>query len=203
MRRGDLVEADFRAACRFRQVAWDIETSGLDWEHERIGTTQLLIPNRGIVIVQVAGCRERPELLSRLLEDQSVQKVFHFALFDLTFMVRHWGVDPKNIACTKVASRILNPEGPHSLQDLLAGHLAITLNKSQSAVRTSDWERQTLLTRQIDYAADDVRYLLMLYDKLVRELVRANLLPLAQSCFAFLPHRVQLELHRTADPFRY
>jgi ribonuclease D len=142
-------------------------------------------------------------VLSRLLEHDSIQKVFHYALFDVSFMARWWNVKPRNIACTKVASRVLAPEGPHSLQDLLAAHLGIRLNKSDSRVRTSDWRRETLLDEQIEYAANDVRYLLALHDKLQTELGRVGRTELAQQCFAFLPKRVQLEISGTGDPFRY
>mgnify|MGYP006194651211 CR=1 FL=1 len=40
-----------------------------------------------------------------------VQKVFHHAPFDLRFMVAQWNVTPRNIACTKVASKMLSGAG--------------------------------------------------------------------------------------------
>ena len=56
-------------------VAWDIETSGLDWRNNRIGTCQLFNPNgyNQIAIVKIG--EERPENLCDILENHLIIKI--------------------------------------------------------------------------------------------------------------------------------
>ena len=96
---------------RSRRIAWDIETTGLDWRRERIGTCQLFAEAVGAVVVSVG--KDRPSALARLIEDSTVEKVFHHAPFDLRFMVSAWQVLPAAIRDTKVASKILDPAAPN------------------------------------------------------------------------------------------
>jgi hypothetical protein len=56
---------------------------------------------------------DRPSALARLIEDNTVEKVFHHAPFDLRFMVSAWQVSPAAIRDTKVASKILDPAAPN------------------------------------------------------------------------------------------
>jgi ribonuclease D len=86
-----------------RRIAWDIETTGLDWRQERIGTCQLFAEAVGAVVISVG--EDRPSALARLIEDSTVEKVFHHAPFDLRFMVSAWQVLPASIRDTKVASK--------------------------------------------------------------------------------------------------
>jgi hypothetical protein len=56
----DLVEgdvtSDFEPAARdAATVAWDIETSGLDWRLDQIGTCQLHVPDVGTQIIRMNG----------------------------------------------------------------------------------------------------------------------------------------------------
>jgi ribonuclease D len=99
--RGDLTDEAFSALSRADRVAWDIETSGLDWATERIGTCQLHSVETGTIVIQVYGDAS-PKRLRELLADTQVLKVFHHAPFDLRFMTAHWSVEPANVACTKL-----------------------------------------------------------------------------------------------------
>src|ERR1700761_1648462 len=107
------------------RIAWDVETTGLDWRQERLATCQLFAEGVGVVMVRTAD--GYPRRLAALLEDPAVEKVFHHAPFDLRFMVHAWGIQPASIRCTKVASKLLTPDAPnetHSLQQLVARNLA-------------------------------------------------------------------------------
>src|SRR5689334_3155488 len=95
------------AVAESRTVAWDIETSGLDWKTERIGTCQLFIPGGLAAIVKVK--RQPPRGLITILNDPNTIKIFHHAMFDLRFMTHAWGASPRNIADTKIASKLLDP----------------------------------------------------------------------------------------------
>lgn len=185
-----------------RTVAWDIETNGLDPQEARIGTCQLHAHDVGTFIVtHVADAP--PPLLSALLADRKVLKVFHHAPFDLSFMMLAWGVKARNVACTKIAVKLLRPTAPSeqfSLKYLMARYFGIRLDKS---TRFTDWMADTLSPRQVDYAVNDVVKLLDLYRLLVSEMGQRELLDLYGRCVQFLPTHVELRLHGCADPFSY
>lgn len=199
---GDLSEDLARAFANANRIAWDVETTGLDWRQDRLATCQLFAEGVGVVVVRAAV--GRPKRIAALLEDPAVEKVFHHAPFDLRFMVHRWDVRPGSIRCTKVASKILSPDMPneaHSLQQLASRHLGVSLTKGP--VRTSDWTATSLTEDQLTYAAGDVLHLLALLDALLAELDRMNLRRLYDDCCAFLPARVSLELANYPDVFAY
>src|SRR5688572_22081989 len=109
----DSTAAKLRAAGR---VAWDIETTGLDWDSDRIATCQIYSVDTGPIIVQLNG--HVPTQLCGLLRDEQVVKVFHHAPFDLRFMRAQWGVQARNVKCTKIASKLLFPTLPSEAHSL-------------------------------------------------------------------------------------
>jgi ribonuclease D len=201
--RGDLPGEYLRALRQVPLVAWDVETSGLDWRTARIGTCQLYAESVGPVVVSV-GSRSKPANLASLLGDATVPKVFHHAPFDLRFMMHEWDVTPASIRCTKVASKLISPHAPneaHSLQSLASHYLGVVLEKG--AVRTSDWTARRLTPEQLRYAAADVMYLPSLLRALEVALSQAGLADLYDGCCRFLPTRVALELGDYPDVFAY
>lgn len=185
-----------------RRIAWDIETTGLDWRRGTIGTCQLFSEAVGAVVVSVG--EDRPASLARLIEDSTVEKVFHHAPFDLRFMVSAWQVSPVAIRDTKVASKLLDPAAPnetHSLQHLVGRYLGVSLPKG--AVRVSDWSASELTNEQVRYAAGDVMHLLRLLDAMEAALRASGRAELYDSCCGFLPARVMLELGDFPDVFAY
>lgn len=196
---GDLDQEAFRRACDASLLAWDIETTGLDWRTERIGTVQI---HGGDFIFIVRQLRHRPHRLAALVENPEILKILHHAMFDLRFLASHWGLTPANVACTKIASKLCNPDSPnedHSLAALTARYLGVTLDKT---LRTSNWDG-ALEQAQLRYAAEDVRHLPALYERLDDELRQIGLLDLRDRCYAHLPTRVELEVGGFPDVFAY
>ena len=196
----DVADEYTRCVCRAGIVAWDTETSGLDWRKDRIGICQLYAPNEPVAIIKVGDIP--PKKLRSLLSDASVRKVFHHAMFDLRFVSYHWKVLPQNIACTKIASKLLDVknENKHSLQSVLKQHLGVVIDKNE---RLSNWLSSKLTEEQISYAARDVMYLLSLLDVLERELRSRGLLEFAHKCFAHIPARVRLDILGYGDIYTY
>src|SRR5919112_322278 len=126
------------------------------------------------------------------ISDDSVLKIFHYARFDLAVLFHTFGVMPRPVYCTKVASRLVRTyTDRHGLKDLLRELLAVEISKQQ---QSSDWGADALTQAQIDYAASDVLHLHALKERLDRMLERENRLGMAPQCFAFLPARAQLDL---------
>jgi ribonuclease D len=202
----DLVEGDvsseFEWAVRdARIVAWDIETSGLEWRFDRIATCQLHVPGIGTQVIQMNG--HQPERLRELLISERVTKVFHHAPFDLRFMRHHWKAHARNVACTKVLSKIVRPEAAseeHSLKPTLQRFLGITLDKSQ---QVSDWLSPSLSREQLQYAVRDVEYLVPLLETLMDEARASGVADIAERTFAYLPTRVETDVRGCGDVFAY
>jgi ribonuclease D len=184
------------------RIAWDIETNGLDPKAAHIGTCQLFAPEVGAFVV-TGLANETPPNLSRLLANVGVLKVFHHAPFDLSFMTASWSTRAQNVACTKIAAKLLNPSAQaedYSLKYLMMANFGLALDKS---VRFTDWLSRDLTRRQVEYAIMDVVKLLELYDLLRGELEDQQLLGLYERCCAFLSTHVEARLHGVADPFKY
>lgn len=197
---GDLDEQAFEQALEAETIAVDIETTGLDWRHDEIGTVQVHVADTTYVI-QVNG--RTPNHLKAVLEDTRIRKVLHHAMFDLRFLARRWHVTPANVACTKIASKLAEPEAPkqqHSLAPLVERYLGVSLDKSE---QTSAWTADRLSDAQIRYAADDVRYLVPLLSRLEERLHEEGRDGLRDRCFAQLPTRVELEVGEFPDVFAY
>ncbi len=132
-------------------VAVDTETSGLDWATDQLHLCQLFSPGTGSVLLRRV--RPAPSELAGVIGDPGVLKVLHHAPFDLKFLAARLGVRARSVACTKAASRLLDPNLPaadHSLQALLRRHLGVTVAKG--SVRTSDWGAPVLSAEQVcDY----------------------------------------------------
>lgn len=198
---GDLTLEIFQKAATVALVGWDIETSGLDWRTDKIGTCQIAVQDRVVIVVLDRGVR--PPLLATLLESDSVRKVFHHAPFDLRFMAYQWGVTVRNVACTKIASKILRPglsAGDHSLKPLLQRQLNVRIEKGQ---QVSDWLAPTLTAEQLEYAAADVAHLTELYQSLLVECRDEGLEGEIEASYSYLPVRVSLDLRGSGDVFAY
>jgi ribonuclease D len=181
-------------------VAWDIETSGLDWRSDLIATCQIQIPQAKTAKIRIG--TTTPRRLVELLLNPAVKKIFHHAMFDLRFMSYRWNVVPQTIACTKIAAKILDGESTesHSLKVLVERHLGIMLDKTE---QTSNWLAPHLTTNQLEYAARDVIYLASLLEVLEQRLRNRALLSLAHACFSHIPTRVQLDILGYGDIYMY
>ena len=101
------------------------------------------------------------------------------------------------VYCTKIASKLCRTyTDRHGLKDLCRELLGIDISKQQ---QSSDWGADELTINQKDYAAGDVLYLHQIKAKLDSMLVREKREALAESCFAFLTTRTQLDLDGFAD----
>jgi ribonuclease D len=186
--RGDL-PADYQPG---PSIAIDTETLGLNPHRDRLCVVQISKGDGTADVVQILRDAPLPENLIRILGDESVLKIFHFARFDLAVLFHYLGVMPRPVYCTKIASRLTRTyTDRHGLKDLVRELLGVDLSKQQ---QSSDWGADTLTQAQLDYAASDVLHLHALKEKLDVLLERENRVGIAQQCFDFLPARAQLDL---------
>jgi ribonuclease D len=173
-------------------VAVDTETMGLNPGRDRLCLVQLSAGDGVCHLVQIAPGQTEAPLLTALLTDAKVLKIFHFARFDLGILKHALGVGVAPVYCTKIASRLARTfSDRHGLKDLAKDLLNIELSKQQ---QSSDWGAADLSTEQLRYAAADVLHLHRLKERLDEMLAREDRVRLAQACFDFLPIRVELDL---------
>jgi DNA polymerase I-like protein with 3'-5' exonuclease and polymerase domains len=100
--------------------------------------------------------------------------IIHNAAFELRWLGVKFGLWPQRIFCTQTASRILTPlKGvSHKFGDVLERYLGVKLPKDQGG---SDWGAFSLNEEQIEYARNDVRYLIQLAGVLSKALVEKEL----------------------------
>jgi ribonuclease D len=180
-------------------VAIDTETRGLVIPRDRLCLVQIGDESGNISLVKYTGA-PTPNL-KKLLESESTIKLFHFARFDVAVLKHYLDCDVKPIWCTKIASKLVRTyTDRHSLKDLVKEFMSIELDKQD---QTSDWAKDTLSSSQIQYAANDVRYLIPIYRQLKLILARENLSELCESVIAFLPTLAVLDLQGRKDIFEH
>ena len=103
------------------------------------------------------------EALVPLLVDPAILKVMHSAGEDLVAFKRACGVVPQPLFDTQIAAALAGVGVGMGYQRLVQDTLGIALVKGETR---SDWLRRPLSQAQLDYAADDVRHLFALHDRL-------------------------------------
>ncbi|MBF0614939.1 MAG: ribonuclease D [Magnetococcales bacterium] len=188
--RDDLDQERQQLYLESRCLAIDTETMGLKTRRDRLCLVQMCNENGVITLVQI---RNMPApRLQTVLESERVEKIAHFARFDMA-AIRHWlGMDLRPVFCTKIASRLTRTfTDRHGLKDLAAELLGVEMNKEQ---QSSDWAAERLTDKQIAYASADVIHLVALKERLEWLLEREGRLELARACMGFLRHRAALDL---------
>ena len=186
--KGDLPDGiDFGAA-----VAVDTETQGLSMVRDKLCLVQLSAGDGDAHIVQVNRQTYDCPNLKALMADEKVEKIFHFARFDVAVMKRDLGVTITPVYCTKIASALVRTYTDlHGLKNLCKELLNVDLSKQQ---QSSDWASESLSKAQLAYAASDVLYLHQLQRILTARLMREERYDMAKACFEFLPTRADLDL---------
>lgn len=179
------------------RVAVDTETLGLSLVRDSLCLVQLSAGNGEAHLVQLDRKTYDCPRLKALLADTQVEKILHFARFDVAMIERDLGVTLSPVFCTKIASKLVRTyTDRHGLKDVTREIVGIELSKQQ---QSSDWGAAELSEAQLKYAAEDVLYLHQVRDGLMAMLEREGRLELAKACFDFLPTRARLDLAGWAE----
>lgn len=173
-------------------VAVDTETLGLSLVRDKLCVVQLSAGDGSAHVVQLDRDTYDAPNLKALLADTNIEKIFHFARFDLAMVSKWLGVRCAPVFCTKIASKLCRTyTDRHGLKDVSRELVGVDMSKAQ---QSSDWGADTLSDAQLSYAASDVLHLHAIRDKLNMMLEREGRKDLAQACFDFLPSRADLDL---------
>jgi ribonuclease D len=173
-------------------IAIDTETTGLNLKRDRLCVIQISSGNGDAHLVRFDKGNYQAPNLRKLLSDEEVLKIFHFARFDLAVLKLHLNLEIENIYCTKIASKLTRTySDAHGLKAICRELLGVELSKDQ---QSSDWAVNNISEEQIKYAASDVLHLHRLKEKLDEMLIREDRMEIANQCFKFLPTRAVLDL---------
>jgi len=183
-------------------IAVDTETMGLRPWRDRLCVVQLCDPQGRVSVVRILRGQTKAPNLQKLLEAPQITKVFHFARFDMAAFQYHLNIAVWPVFCTKIASKLARTYAPrHGLKDVVMELERVELDKT---AQSSDWGNALNLSEeQLRYAANDVRFLLSVRQKLTEMLQREERLDLAESCFQCLPTFVNLDLLHYEDIFEH
>ena len=177
-------------------IAIDCEFMGLDIERDRLCLVQISNGNNDAYIIQLSKDNYKAPNLKKILSDDKIKKIFHYARADLAFIYRYLEVEIKNVECTKIMSKICRSyTDKHGLKDLIKEFIGIDISKS---LQSSDFGGK-LSDKQLQYCANDVVYLHKIFKALNDNLKRENRIHLYEEAKKFINTRVKLDLAKFTD----
>ena len=198
----DLTEELFNVYKSSKYLAIDTEAMGLYHGRDRLCLIQICNESDLTACIKIEiGNRKAPRI-QNLLENEKIMKIFHYARFDVAALKCNLTIETQNIFCTKIASKLARTyTNKHGLKDLINELLGIELDKSS---QSSDWGSEEHLSQdQINYAANDVKYLIKAMDKLTLMLKREKRYEIAQKCFSVIPIYSDLDIQHFINIFEH
>jgi len=146
-------------------VAVDTEADSLHHYPERLCLVQLADPGGRVFFLDTLALVDL-EPLRRLFADPATVKVFHSGDNDVVFLKRRFGLAFAGLSDTMLAARFLGVR-ELGLERLLLKYLDVQPVRSQ---QKTDWARRPLTPTQEAYAAEDVRHLIPLRERVLADL---------------------------------
>ncbi len=183
-------------------LAVDTEAMGLIHGRDRLCLVQICDEADNVACIKIALGQDSAPNLKCLMENLEIEKVFHFARFDVAALANGLNVAVTPIFCTKIASKIGRTYSPrHGLKEVVSELVGIELDKQ---AQSSDWGKvDELSNNQLAYAANDVRYLLKAKKKLEIMLKREGRWEVTQRCFKCIPVMAELDRLRFTQIFEH
>ena len=186
--KGDL-PASFKAT---NIIALDSEAMGLNPKRDKLCLVQISNGDEVCHLIKIDLSAEKPLNLIKILKNNKIQKIFHYARFDIAVFKHNFKINIKNIYCTKIASKLVRTyTDKHGYKDLCSELLGKSISKTE---QSSDWGGE-LTKEQLKYAATDVLYLHKIKEKLDKMLKREKRDKLAKACFDFIQFRTDLDIN--------
>ena len=146
------------------EIDVDTELHGLRLFRDEVCLVQICDDKNNVSLIKMKN-NQAPPNLKRILTDPNVTKVFHFAISDVSFIKTSLNIEVYPFCCTKVMSKLIRTyTQDHGLKDLILEVHGKQINKEQ---QQSNWDSDKLTEKQLEYAANDVLYLIKIYRKLL------------------------------------
>ena len=173
-------------------IGLDCEALGLVLGRDPLTLVQLGLESKKYFLVKLNRNNYNAPNLKKLLLNNKIQFIMHYARQDLLWLKYHLGVKVDNIFCTKLASKIARTASSyHGYKDLVKEICGKDISKKE---QQSDWGDPNLSEKQISYAAADTEHLFEIKDKLTEMLKREKRFELFKKCMDVIPSLVELEI---------
>ena len=178
------------------KIAIDCEFMGLNVARDKLCLVQLSSGNQDAHIIQLNRENYKAPNLVKLLNNNKINKIFHFARADLSFIKKYLKIEMDNINDTKIASKLARSySDKHGLKDLIKEFVGIDVSKQ---LQSSDFGGD-LTQKQLLYCAHDVVHLHKIYKQLENILIREKRFELYKETMKFIKTRVDLDLASFKD----
>jgi ribonuclease D len=147
-------------------IGFDTEFVSEDTFHPELCLVQVVTPD-ALAVIDPQAVDIRPFWQS--LAKGGRTTVLHAGREELSFMLRAVGAAPQRIFDVQLAAGFCTNEFPASYGSVVGKFLGRQPMKGE---QRTDWRRRPLTDAQINYALEDVRYLLPLYERLTDMLKR-------------------------------
>lgn len=173
-------------------IGIDNEALGLVLGRDPLTLVQLGLESKQFYLIKLNRETYNAPNLINILSSSSTQFIMHYARQDLLWLKYHLKVEPKNIFCTKVASKLARTaSSAHGYKDLVKELCGKEISKKE---QQSDWGNPNLSSKQISYAAQDTEYLFEIKKKLTEMLIREKRFDLFQKSMKVIPTLVDMEI---------
>jgi len=173
-------------------VALDCEALGLVLGRDPLTLVQLGLQSNKFYLIKLDRETYNAPNLKKILSNSNTEFIMHYARQDLMWLKYHLQVEPKNIFCTKLCSKIARTASNfHGYKDLVKELCGKDISKKE---QQSDWGNPNLSEKQISYAAQDTQYLFEIKEKLIKMLIREKRMDLFKKCMKVIPTLVDMEI---------
>ena len=173
-------------------IGLDNEALGLVLGRDPLTLVQLGLESKDFYLIKLNRENFKAPNLVKVLSNSNIQFIMHYARQDLLWLKYHLKVQPKNIFCTKVASKIARTASSfHGYKDLVRELCGKDISKKE---QQSDWGDPNLSEKQIRYAASDTEYLFEIKKKLEKMLKREKRIELFRKSMDVIPILVDMEI---------
>ncbi|MBU0544721.1 MAG: HRDC domain-containing protein [Proteobacteria bacterium] len=147
-----------------KRVGFDLEADSMYHFSEKVCLLQVASKNSAFVI-DTLKLRDLSQLKPLFLRKDTI-KIFHGADYDVRSLFRDFGIEIRNLFDTELASRFLGIKET-GLEAVLRDRFNVKLEKKY---QKKDWSERPLSEDMLNYALNDVRYLIPLSEILEKEL---------------------------------
>ena len=175
-----------------KTVSLDCEALGLVLGRDPLTLVQIGLESKKYFLIKLNRDTYKAPNLVKFLSNPDTQFIMHYARQDLLWLNYHLNVKPKNIFCTKLASKIARTASSyHGYKDLVKELCGKDISKKE---QQSDWGNPNLSEKQISYAAQDTEHLFEIKNKLLKMLIREKRQHLFEKCLKVVPILVDIEI---------
>ncbi|MCY3410465.1 MAG: ribonuclease D [Candidatus Heimdallarchaeota archaeon] len=144
------------------KVGIDLESNSIFVYHEKVALLQLFVNNRVYLIDTLK--INLPPSLKKILEDPAIEKIFQDMQFDRSIFLREFNCTISGVFDISIADKLLEGTSQSSSMEKLVLRYLKKEIKFSKKQQKSNWATRPLTTKQLDYASNDVKYILDIAD---------------------------------------